>query len=265
MWTPTAPTSSSCSTRAWWRWTACPQEVRTPPSPVSPPLQQRTPVIMRAFLPGPRRPLRVPAARVPSAGSGHRFRAVCRPDDCGSVVRLDEATRRAAGAGERDMVVHAARVVHCTNGYNELLPQLSRLGWLVPVRNQVSAPRPGPGRPWPARLRLRRCAPRVRLSSVPRGFLLFRPQVTVTCPLPPEHPLPHAAFYSRNGYVYWSRRCGARPRALCSACTPPLASHLHQRVLHLSCSSAPEQARRARGDRRLPRRDAAHGVGHQRR
>jgi glycine/D-amino acid oxidase-like deaminating enzyme len=70
--------------------------------------------------------------------------------------------------------VRATTVVHCTNGYCDLLPALTRsqvagakgAGWLVPVRNQVA----------------------------------------VTAPLPGSHPLPRAAFYAHSGYVYFSRR-----------------------------------------------------------
>jgi hypothetical protein len=43
---------------------------------------------------------------------------------------------KGAGRGS-EMHVLAGRVVHCTNGYNSLLPKLKESSWVVPVRNQV--------------------------------------------------------------------------------------------------------------------------------
>eukprot|EP00197_Chlamydomonas_leiostraca_P013021 CAMPEP_0202867040 /NCGR_PEP_ID=MMETSP1391-20130828/8545_1 /ASSEMBLY_ACC=CAM_ASM_000867 /TAXON_ID=1034604 /ORGANISM="Chlamydomonas leiostraca, Strain SAG 11-49" /LENGTH=569 /DNA_ID=CAMNT_0049547043 /DNA_START=38 /DNA_END=1747 /DNA_ORIENTATION=- len=68
------------------------------------------------------------------------------------------------------LTIMCGAFVHATNGYNKLLPSLRDSGWLVPVRNQVA----------------------------------------VTQPLPRDHPLPHASFSTRDGYVYFSRRADDR-------------------------------------------------------
>ena len=54
-----------------------------------------------------------------------------------------EAAEKGAGpegsvAGrEAATTVLCGCLAHCTNGYNTLLPELNRTGWLTPVRNQV--------------------------------------------------------------------------------------------------------------------------------